>query len=125
MRTLVRGEIIDFVPVFNAYLSDGVLIISEDGDFSLTVDTGFSGGVALPEETLGKMNVEFFGYDTFSLATGEVVELPMSLGIVILGGREIETWFIPGDSLLGVEFLASAGSGLSLNFRNSVVKLTR
>ncbi|MFQ6121204.1 MAG: hypothetical protein ACE5KE_15110 [Methanosarcinales archaeon] len=39
---------------------------------SLLLDTGFSGGIALPQEILDEIDVEFFGYDTFTLATGEI-----------------------------------------------------
>lgn len=47
MKTLIRGKIVDFVPFFNGFINDdGILILHEDGDFSLTVDTGFSGGIA-------------------------------------------------------------------------------
>lgn len=126
MRTLIRGEIADFVPSFNGYLGEeGVLVLSEDGDFPLTVDTGFSGGIALPQEILEKMKIEFFGYDTFTLATGDIVELPMYLGKVVVRKYEIETWFIPGDLLIGMEFLSSTGSVLSLNFEDKTVKLMK
>jgi predicted aspartyl protease len=126
MRTLVQGRIKDYAPSFNGYLDEhGVLVIGEKGDFTLTVDTGFSGGIALPGEVLSEMEVDFSAYDTFSLATGKVIELPVYLSVVRLGNCRIETWFIPGDSLLGMEFLSSAGSLLSLNFRKSTVKLSR
>lgn len=126
MRTLIQGRIVDFVPYFNGSLVEsGALVLSEDGDFSLMVDTGFSGGIAIPEEILDEIEVEFFGYNTFTLATGDIVELPMYLGKVFLRGREIETWFIPGDSLLDMEFLSSAGTALSLNFEDETVKLMR
>ncbi|MGQ9630030.1 MAG: hypothetical protein ACUVXI_06895 [bacterium] len=59
------------------------------------------------------MGIEFFGYDTFTLATGDIAELPMYLGKVVVGKYEIETWFIPGESLLGMEFLSSTGSVLN------------
>lgn len=126
MRTLVRGEILDLVPSFKGSIGQGGdLVISESGDFALTVDTGFSGGIALPEEILDGMEGDFFGYDTFTLATGEVVELPMYLGRVILRNRVIQTWFIPGDFLLGMEFLSAAGSLLSLHFREGIVRLSK
>ena len=99
--------------------------MAEDGKFFLTVDTGFSGGIALPVETLEKMDVEFFGYDTFTLATGDIVELPMFISKVIVKEQAIETWFIPGDSLLGMEFLSTAGSALFVNFEEGIVKLMR
>ena len=123
MRTLIKGEVADFIPSFNAYINKGSLVVSEDGDFAITVDTGFSGGIAIPLEMLDEMDVEFFGYDTFTLATGDIVELPMFVGRVITGGCEIETWFIPGDSLLGMEFLSTVGSLLCFDFEDELVEL--
>lgn len=128
MRTLIRGRIVDFIPSFNASLDEnGTLVLSENGELSFTVDTGFDGGIALPEEILDEMEVEFLGHYPFTLATGDVVDLPTYLGKVSLRGYEIEieTWFIPGDSLIGMEFLSSAGSILSLNFEAETVKLMR
>jgi hypothetical protein len=41
----------------------------------------------------------------------------------VVGDYEIETWFIPGDSLLGLEFFSLAGSFLSLDFWKEEVEL--
>lgn len=125
MRTLIKGEVVDFVPTFNARLDEKCLVLSEDGGFAITVDTGFSGGIAIPREMLDRMNMEFFGYDTFTLATGDIVELPMFVGKVILDDYEGETWFIPGDSLLGMEFLSTVGSILCFDFESGIVELRR
>ncbi len=124
MRRVIRGEIEDFVPFFNGLVDDnGTLILQQDGDFSLTVDTGFSGGIALPEEILDEMDVELIDFGIFRLATGDEVELPVFWGKVVVGDCEIETWFIPGDSLLGMEFISLAGSYLSLDFEKEEVRL--
>ncbi|RZN34422.1 MAG: hypothetical protein EF813_09975 [Methanosarcinales archaeon] len=125
MRTLITGEVVDFVPTFNAHLDEKGLFLSEDGDFAITVDTGFNGGIAIPLEMLGEMDVEFFGYDTLALATGDIVELPMFMGKVILDDYESVTWFIPGDSLLGMAFLSAVGSILCFDFENETVELKR
>jgi hypothetical protein len=53
------------------------------------------------------------------------VELPVFLGKVIIKDFEVEACFIPGDWLLGMEFLSAAGQELVLNFVESTVKLTR
>lgn len=123
MRTLIQGEIIDFAPLFKAYVRKEGLLLGKEGDILLTVDTGFNGGIALPQKMLGEMDVEFIGYDTFTLATGEVVELPMFLGKVIIKGQQIEIWFIPDDLLVGMEFLSLAGKLLTLNFEGATVEL--
>ncbi|MCK4330338.1 hypothetical protein KAX02_10895 [candidate division WOR-3 bacterium] len=124
MRILIRGFIENFVPFFNGYIDKGgMLVLRRDGEFSLTVDTGFSGGIALPEEVLEEMDVELIDFGIFRLATGDEVELPVFWGEVVIKDSSIETWFIPGDSLLGMEFLSSAGSLLSIDFEKEEVKL--
>lgn len=126
MRTVIKGKIENFVPFFNGLVDEnGMLIFKEDGNLSFTVDTGFNGAVALPEEILDKMDVELAHFGIFRLATGDEVELPIFWGKVMVGNLEIETWFIPGDSLLGMEFLSSAGSRLSFDFDKEVVKLLK
>ena len=124
MKVRIYGTIENFVPSFSAYLDgDKNLILSEDGDLSLSIDTGFSGGVALPDKIIDEMCLELIDFDTFRLATGEIVELPVFLGKIIIKNYVVETWFVPGDSLIGMEFLALAGSILSLNFKEGIVKL--
>jgi len=123
MKVIVKGGIVDYVPFFNAGIKEGKLIITKKGDLSLTVDTGFSGGVALPTNLLKNLHLEMAFYDTFKLATGEIVELPVFTGEVTIGRKEVETWFIPGDYLLGMEFLSSAGSVLFLDFAKNKVSL--
>lgn len=123
MRTMIQGEIVDFTPLFKAYSKKEGLVLGEQGDILLTVDTGFSGGIALPQKMLDEMDVEFIGYDIFTVATGKVVELPMFLGKVIIKNHEIEIWFIPGDLLVGMEFLSVAGKVLTLNFEEAIVEL--
>ncbi len=124
MRTLIKGKIENLVPLFNGFVDeDGILNLQEDEGFSLTVDTGFSGGIALPEEILDEMDVELVHFGVFRLATGDEVELPVFWGKVLVGDYEIETWFIPGDMLLGMEFLSLAGSRLYFDFEKGEVKL--
>ncbi|HDJ38244.1 MAG TPA: hypothetical protein ENF24_03550 [Methanosarcinales archaeon] len=125
MRTLITGKVVDFVPTFGAHMDGKCLILNEEGDFEITVDTGFNGGIAIPLEMMDKMDMEFFGYDTFTLATGDIVELPMFMGKVILDDYESKTWFIPGDSLLGMSFLSTVGSILCFDFENETVELRR
>ncbi len=124
MKLLIKGEIEDFIPFFNGFVNEeGILILEEDGGLSFTVDTGFSGGIAIPEKILEEMDVELIDYGIFRLATGDEVELPVYWGKVTIRDIEIETWFIPGDSLLGMEFLSLVGSRLSFDFVKEEVKL--
>ena len=126
MKTVVKGNIENFVPVFKASLNkNAVFTLGDSGSISMTADTGLSGGIALPPNILEKMNVELVDFDTFRLATGKIVELPVFIGKVIVKHHEVETWFIPGDFLLGMEFLSSIGSVLLLNFDEDDIRLMR
>ncbi|MBC8185023.1 hypothetical protein H8E88_28350 [candidate division KSB1 bacterium] len=124
MRTIIRGEIEKYVLFFKAYLDyQGNLVLDENGEFSITIDTGFSGGIALPIEMLDKMKIDQIDYDTFKLATGEIIELPVFIGKAVVKKLVVETWFIPGDFLLGMEFLSSLGKILSMDYDDKTVKL--
>ena len=111
------------VPVFHAIAGEGALVLDEDGGIPLTVDTGFSGSIALPMDLLDAIGAELVDYGVFRLATGDEVELPVYWGKVGVGTKEVETWFIPGDSLLGMEFLSLVGSTLSLDLEGGLVEL--
>ena len=69
------------------------------------------------------IGAELVDFGVFRLATGDEVELPVYWGKVGVGGDEVETWFIPGDSLLGMEFLSLVGSSLSLDLEGGLVEL--
>ena len=126
MSLLIVGNIKDFVPFFKGIVDkESTLVLGEDGDFPLTIDTGFSGGIAVPEEILETMGLKLIDFGVFRLATGEEIELPVFWGKVAINDDKIETWFIPGDSLLGMEFLSIAGSQLLLDFETEKVRLER
>jgi predicted aspartyl protease len=125
MRIILKGTIANNSPSFcGSFRKDGILVFHKKGNVSFTVDTGFSGGIALPRKILKNLNIEFMGYDTFTLATGEEVELPMYYGTVLVNKKKIETWFIPGDSLLGMELISSIGKLLILDFESKKVQLS-
>ncbi|MCH8318147.1 MAG: hypothetical protein IIA88_06575 [Bacteroidetes bacterium] len=131
MRTIILGKIAELVPTFNAFIDDdGNLNIGKyDDGITLTVDTGFVGGIALPKNILEIMNLNFWGYETFILTTGEDVEFPVYLGKVVVETLkfeyEIETSFIEADYLIGMDFLTDAGSVLSLIFKKGEIKLMK
>ncbi len=114
----VRGLIKDQAPVLTGRVDRrGKLCLGGRGPHRFIVDTGFTGAVAVPEEMLSSLNVEHIGYDTFMLATGQEVELPVFLGEVKIGHRRVQTWFIAGDHLIGMEFLGVAFSLFQIDFR--------
>lgn len=114
----VRGMIKDQAPVLAGWVdSKGKLCLGRRGPQSFIVDTGFTGAIAVPEEMLSSLDVEHIGYDTFMLATGQEVELPVFLGEVRIARRRVQTWFIAGEHLIGMEFLGVAFSLFQIDFR--------
>lgn len=123
-RVLLKGDIVSHTPYFYARVDSEHLVLGENGDIQLVVDTGFTGAVALPQELIERMGLEMVAETAFTLANGEKVTLPVYLGRArIPGGNEVETWFVPGDYLLGVEFLSGIGETLVLEFSANTVSL--
>jgi len=131
MSIVMRGGINNAVPYFLCFTTEsGTLTIKEevtdqkDGDDEITVDTGFSGTVVLPQDVLDQMGFQYTGYGyTFVLADGSTVPLPLYWGKVKTANKTIDTWFIPGDYLLGMELLALAGTKLTFEFPDAAVTL--
>lgn len=88
----IRGLIRDQAPVIAGRVdSSGKLCLGRRGPQRFILDTGFTGAMAVPEEMLSSLDVEHIGYDTFTLATGQEVELPVFLGEVRIGRRRVHT----------------------------------
>ena len=119
----LTGRIHENCPVVRARVKEGVLIVRRAGPEELLVDTGFTGAIALPARLLSRLRLTFIAVDTFTLATGEAVDLPAYAGVVRIGRRRVRTWFIPGDLLIGTDFLRSVCSQLSLDFEADSVTL--
>ena len=102
---------------------NGALVLREGGQLPLTVDTGFSGALALPEELMARLDVQLHDYGVFIMGTGEELVLPIYQGRVLVGGKEYRTWFIPGDSLIGMELLSLLGTRLDLDLKKGEVDL--
>ena len=124
MKAIMRGTIVDYVPAFNGDVDEsGALVLHDSGKVPFTIDTGFSGGIAVPSDLLGRMGVKLIDFDVFKLATGIRVELSIYWGKVRMGDRSFGTWMISGDSLVGMELLTRAGSELRLDLNGGSVVL--
>ena len=120
----IQGFIRDQAPVIAGRVDhSGRLCLGRRGLQSFIVDTGFTGALAAPEEMLSSLDVEHVGYDTFTLATDQEVELSVFLGEVRIGRRRVQTWFIAGDNLIGMEFLGAAFPLFEIDFRRGTCAL--
>ena len=124
MSIVVKGVIEELVPIIRGEIrGDGSIVFDESGGLALTVDTGFSGAMALPIWAIEEMDLELVDFGKFRLATGDEIELPVFWGTVQVGERSVETWFVPGDGLMGMELLSGVGTRLTLDFDDSTIEL--
>jgi predicted aspartyl protease len=119
----LRGRIVDAEPVIYGRTRNGRLHLGSRGDVALVVDTGFTGSIALPLAVARQLDRRFVAIDTYTLATGLDVELPMYTASIQIGTHRLDTWFIVGDALVGMEFLEQVCSHVRVDFEARSVEL--
>lgn len=120
---ILRGIIRNLDPLVRATTRSGRLRLGSGGGFAIVIDTGFNGSVSLPRSLLRRLHLKKEGFEIFRLANGKRVRLPVFSGSVLLKGRLVPAWLVPGEALLGMEFLTSVGSSMTLDFRRGVVRI--
>lgn len=119
----ISGQIRADTPVIGGRTSGGVLHLGVAGGVEFVVDTGFSGAFVVPQRIAAALKVDFAGYDRFTLATGEPVELPVYAATVRIGRRIVRTWLTIGEALIGMEFLRQACERLEADFDAQTIEL--
>ena len=119
----ISGRIRADAPVLGGRISGGVLHLGVKGGVEFVVDTGFSGAFVVPQRMAAALKLEFAGYDRFTLATGEPVELPVYAARVRIGRRILRTWLTIGEALIGMEFLREACERLEADFDAQTITL--
>lgn len=120
---ILRGVIRDLDPLLKATIRARTLCLGTHRGFSIVVDTGFNGSISLPRSLIRRPRLRKEGFQIFRLADGKRVRLAMYSGDVLLRGRRIPAWFVPGEALVGMEFLTSVGSTLTLRLRDGTLTL--
>ena len=82
--------------------------------FSGTLDTGFTGWVALPEAEIEKLGLEFSHTDILTLADSGNVQAPLYVGEVLL----VDSWL--RVFVVGIGLVPLVGTGLVRNARLTV-----
>ncbi len=118
----LRGRIIDAAPVIYGHVRQGRLYLGPRGDAAFVIDTGFTGSVAVPSTLARRINSTFVAIDTYTLATGLRIELPMYIGSMQIGAHRLEG-FVIGDALVGMEFLEQVCSHVHVDFEARSVEL--
>ncbi len=119
----LRGRIVGAAPVIYGRARNGRLHLGSHGEVPFVIDTGFTGTLAVPQSIARRLRAEFVAVDTYALAAGHEAELPMYIGAVRMGAHRVDTWFVVGDALLGMEFLEQVCSGLHMDLDANIVEL--
>ena len=87
-----------------------VEIIDRDGrprSVEVVLDTGFTGYLTLPTESISQLGLPSVGQRTFELANGELFDFQVYLGSVTWHGRPSDVLVLQSDSgpLLGMALL--------------------
>ncbi len=120
---LITGVIADNKPIVKATVKDGRLVFSRRGKFEFIVDTGFTGDMLIPHPLVKQLNLDLLSYDTFELATEQLIELPVFRGNVVIGKTTLEVEMVPGDALIGMSLMQAIGSQLLFDFDKGQVLL--
>ena len=101
------------------------LRLSNDLVVECVVDTGFSGGLMLPAETLGRLGIPIIGKERFELVSGQFLVASLALTEIqwLCEERALRVVVSEGyDSLIGTELLD--GNRLVINYAANTVELT-
>lgn len=82
--------------------------VDEDVELDCLIDTGFAGGIAIPNDLKDEFNFPSIGRRVWELADGSEIELEILAGRVKFEGveKEVAVLFIGRrEGLVGIEFL--------------------
>jgi len=94
-------------------------------EFDCLIDTGFAGGISIPEKLKPHFKFPLIGRRVWELADGSLVELEVYFGKVKEGTKkkEVSVIFTDGsEGLVGIEFLR--GKKFILDLKKNAIQLS-
>ena len=92
--------------------------------YPAVIDTGFNGTLSLPESLIQRLGWRWIGYESYEIATGDVVREKVYVGRVRWSRRIQEVDLVAShsrDILIGTRLLQ--GNRLFIDFRKSRVRI--
>lgn len=93
-------------------------------EFNAVIDTGFNGFISIPHQIINKTAWQFIGYESFELASGEIIRDKVYLGDIYLGNNKRYLYILSNktkDILIGSKLLID--KILTINFKTKIVKI--
>ena len=87
----------------------GIVLNGKTSPFDAIIDTGFNGFISIPHGIIEKTTWQFVGYESYELASGEIIKDKVYLGDVLLGGKKKYTYILSNktnDILLGTKLFS-------------------
>lgn len=122
MKVRLVGRIAGAEPMLRSRISGGRLVLDRRGRERMTVDSGFTGSIAVPEEWANRLDLRYAGIQPFELANSQIVEFPTYLGFVRLGRYEtLFEFLVTGETLLGMEFFETLRARIVIDCKSKKV----
>jgi clan AA aspartic protease len=76
-------------------------------DLDVVIDTGFSGYLTLPPDTIATLQLPFYGTADYQLADGSAVQFPIHTATVVWDGHDRDVYVLASDggALVGIQML--------------------
>lgn len=88
--------------------------------FEAIIDTGFNGFISIPHKIIEKASWQFIGYESYELASGEIIRDKVFLGDIIFCGKKQFTYILANKTeevLIGTKLFAN--KILTINFKTN------
>ncbi len=88
------------------------------------IDTGFNGSLSIPEKLAKRYQWKWAGYESYEVATGDIVQQNIYLGYIAWFGKNQEVYAVSThsrDILIGTSLLVS--QKLTINFKKRTLLL--
>ena len=103
---------------FEPLIKIGITIGHKTINFEAIIDTGFNGFISIPHKIIDKTAWLFIGYESYELASGEIIKDKVYLGEIIFCGEREKTYILSNktnDILIGTKLFSN--KILSINFK--------
>lgn len=109
---------------FEPAVKIGITIGGRAKDFIAVIDTGFNGFISIPHKIIEQTSWQFIGYETYELASGEIVKDKVYMGDIIFCKKKKYTYILSNktdDILLGTKLFSN--KILSVNFKSKKLEI--
>ncbi len=111
----LKGTFDFYKPILKVNCKNGILILGA-GKEEIKIDSGFDGCIVAPKEILNKLDLIFVGQrDVYDFQNKKTTK-DVFIGKIIVRNQIVDTYFMVGDFLLGMELADDIFKTFKLEF---------